>query len=135
MIYWQTIDKNCMFLTENAKISARSLRSLVNIHYEQKDKTKQNKDYNGDIIHENVLLRYAPDCIFSSWKLKKLPTVGGHTLPVSVAPLPRKLFAPQMFWLITPLMLTAPCKLYCGPGLLLNSTRKYVYVVFILVHC
>ena len=29
----------------------------------------------------NFLLRYAPDCTFSSRKLKKLPTVGGGTPP------------------------------------------------------
>ena len=64
---------------------------------------------------QNFLLRYAPDCTFSSRKMKKLPTVGGetppsHTLPPLgryapsglVASLPRKDCAPpQMFWLIT----------------------------------
>ena len=29
----------------------------------------------------NFLLRYAPDCTFSSRKIKKLPTVGGGTPP------------------------------------------------------
>ena len=61
-------------------------------------------------------LRYAPDCTFSSRKIKKLPTVGGGTPPPtpsprSVATLPRarslrslaKIVPPQMFWLITPL--------------------------------
>ena len=39
----------------------------------------------------NFLLRYAPDCTFSSRKMKKLPTVGGGTPPSprSVATLPR----------------------------------------------
>ena len=42
----------------------------------------------------NFLLRYAPDCIFSSRKMKKLLTVGGGTPPPtssprSVATLPR----------------------------------------------
>ena len=65
----------------------------------------------------NFLLRYAPDCTFSSRNMKNLPTVGGRTPPSHtlsplgryapsglVASLPRKDGAPQMFWLITPLL-------------------------------
>ena len=54
----------------------------------------------------SFFLRYAPDCTFSSRKMKKLPTVGGgHTLPPLgryapsglVASLPRKDCAPKCF--------------------------------------
>ena len=64
------------------------------------------------VVKSNFLLRYAPGCTFSSRKMKKLPSVGGGTPPFhppptpsprSVATLPRKDCAPQIFWLITPL--------------------------------
>ena len=45
----------------------------------------------------NFLLRYAPDCTFSSRKMKKLPIVGGETPPShTLPPLPR--FAPRKDW-------------------------------------
>ena len=54
-------------------------------------------------------LRYAPDCTFSSRKMKKLPTVGGGHPPPTLPPLrryaPSQRLRPQMFWLITPLTL------------------------------
>ena len=61
------------------------------------------------IVHmsssQNFLLRYAPDCTFSSRKMKKLPTVG-HPPPTarSLRSL-AKIVPPKMFWLITPLFL------------------------------
>ena len=49
----------------------------------------------------NFLLRYAPDCTFSSRKMKKLPTVGGgHTLPPLGRYAPSQRLRPQTFWLM-----------------------------------
>ena len=48
MTYLQTIDKNWMFLTENAKIFPRSLRSLV-IVYENFQSHDQGHGYSASI--------------------------------------------------------------------------------------
>ena len=65
----------------------------------------------------NFLLRYAPDCTFSSRNMKNLPTVGGRTPPSHILPplgryAPSQRLRPQMFWLITPLLYTVCTRLH-----------------------
>ena len=77
---------------------------------------RSNRDTLTHIVHvvkSNFLLRYAPDCTFSSRKMKKLPSVGGRTPPpppplphppqCSVATLPRA-------WLLRSLAKIVPPK-------------------------
>ena len=70
---------------------------------------RSNRDTLTHIVHDVKLsLRYAPDCTFSSRKMKKLLTVGGGTPPPTPSPSPRSVATLPRAWSLRSLAKIVP---------------------------